>query len=178
MEHRVEGERRLALTRQLKDELDGLVVHRRRQHSVDEYLRKEQEVKTWLEELLSIELPVLFLPALRDGVLLCFAMLAVYPRSIPKVHIPPDNEYVSASPVLETIHQSMQPSLSLSTSIGLGLGTLADVQEEDGARAVIDPTASSNAFPFFLVKRNLSFFLAACEDELYIPKYAVWPGCW
>ena len=63
-----------------------------RQEEIDSFLLIEVATKLWLEQLLGITLERDFLATLRDGVLLCQAMLEVNERSIPYVHTADEEE--------------------------------------------------------------------------------------
>lgn len=87
-----------------------LSVHEKRNLELDAFLRKEEAVRQWLEEVMAAAFPHDFLPLLKDGTILCTVMRFYDEESIP--------------------HFNSGPEL-----------------------------------PFFAMKNNLSFFLAACREQ-------------
>jgi len=56
------------------------------------YLHREETVREWLSRTLDLPLPpYTFMNELQNGVLLCRVMLSLQKRSIPTVHMPPDD---------------------------------------------------------------------------------------
>lgn len=87
-----------------------LSVHNKRNLELDAFLKKEEAVRQWLEEVTGASFPHEFLSLLKDGTILCTVMRFYDEQSIP---------YFNSGPEL----------------------------------------------PFFAMKNNLSFFLAACREK-------------
>mmetsp|Transcript_8152 Transcript_8152/g.34260 ORF Transcript_8152/g.34260 Transcript_8152/m.34260 type:complete len:788 (+) Transcript_8152:144-2507(+) len=90
-------------------------VHDKRNLELDTYLRKEEAVRQWLEEVMGASFPHEYLALLKDGTILCSVMRFYAEDSVPHFNAGPD-------------------------------------------------------LPFFAMKNNLAFFLAACREQFGFAK--------
>eukprot|EP01096_Ripella_sp_DP13-Kostka_P016229 TRINITY_DN7856_c0_g1_i6.p1 TRINITY_DN7856_c0_g1~~TRINITY_DN7856_c0_g1_i6.p1 ORF type:complete len:960 (+),score=357.84 TRINITY_DN7856_c0_g1_i6:128-2881(+) len=111
--------------------------------TLDEFFVTEVAVKLWIERVLSIRLPNNFLPSLKDGVILCRLMLELRERSIPQIY-------------------GYEPSSSSSSSA-----------ETSSSSSSSSSGGAAEELPFYLIKNNIQFFLAACEEEFNLSKHLV-----
>jgi hypothetical protein len=55
--------------------------------AVSTFLKKQQIVKSWIEEVLQVKLGDELLAALKNGIVLCYLMVEIEPRAIPSIQV-------------------------------------------------------------------------------------------
>ena len=74
------------------------------------FLKKQQIVKGWIEEVLDVKLGEDLIAALKNGIVLCYLMVDIEPRAIPTIQVWFCEIFIFSTPLMLHLHAGINYS--------------------------------------------------------------------